>query len=98
MLEEFARDRINNILFSLEHVIKMGEEKMSGKRRVCVIYMFNRIKSLSEGVVEKKSLAFILLKAYFLKTEEWRKPAVKCEQTPFSGLPLCLLIVQFLGL
>jgi len=44
-------------------------------------------------------LAFTSLQAYFfLKADKWRKPAVKCEQTPFSGLALCLLIVQFLEL
>lgn len=46
VLEKFACDRINDIFFNPEHVIKLGEEKMSGKRKVCVIYIFNRFNSL----------------------------------------------------
>lgn len=99
MLEKFACDRINYILFSLEHVIKMGEEKMSSKRRVCVMHVFNQGK---EGLVGKKGLPSHCCRIFFyfifFYTDKWRKPAVKCEQTSFSGLALCPLVVQFLEL
>lgn len=63
VLEKFACDRINYILFSLEHVIKMGEEKMSSKRRVCVMHVFNQGK---EGLVGKKGLPSHCCRIFFL--------------------------------
>jgi len=45
-LEKYACDRINVILFSPEYVIKVDEENTSSKSRVCVMYIFNTVKSL----------------------------------------------------
>lgn len=77
--EKFACDRINDILFSLEHVIKTGEEKTSGKRQVYAMHKFNRTKCLQERLVENRILAFMLLQAFFFffYTKQ-RKPAMKC--------------------
>lgn len=65
--EKFACDRTNDVLFSLEHVTEMSEEKTSGKRQVCAVHKFNRAKSPQERPVggKKKSLAFMMLQAIF---------------------------------
>lgn len=53
--EKFACDRTNDVLFSLEHVIEMSEEKTGGKRQVCAVYKFNMAKSPQERPVGKKT-------------------------------------------
>lgn len=53
--EKFACDRTNDVLFSLEHVIEMSEEKTSGKRQVCAVHKFNMAKSPQERPVGKKT-------------------------------------------